>query len=133
MLHRKQPDPLPNSPSQAPPAPPGHTDNQVGRWPPGHHRSPTRRDQNRKTKINNSTPRWIRAEGDERCDRGSVFAAGSGPDADQRHRGDETVAAASELDHHPDLVQAKTEALAAARHVELEALQPSINRLAKTK
>lgn len=32
-----------------------------------------------------------------------------------------------------DLAQAKTEALAAARHVDLEALQPSINRLAKAK
>ena len=32
-----------------------------------------------------------------------------------------------------DLAQAKTEALAAARHIDLEALQPSINRLAKTK
>jgi hypothetical protein len=32
-----------------------------------------------------------------------------------------------------DLAKAKTEALAAARHVDLEALQPSINRLAKTK
>lgn len=32
-----------------------------------------------------------------------------------------------------DLAQAKTEALAGARHVDLEALQASINRLAKTK
>jgi 5S rRNA maturation endonuclease (ribonuclease M5) len=32
-----------------------------------------------------------------------------------------------------DLAQAKTEALATARHVDLEALQPSINRLAETK
>ena len=32
-----------------------------------------------------------------------------------------------------DLAKAKTEALAATRHVDLEALQPSINRLAKTK
>ena len=32
-----------------------------------------------------------------------------------------------------DLAKTKTEALAAARHIELEALQPSINRLAKTK
>jgi len=32
-----------------------------------------------------------------------------------------------------DLAKAKTEALAAARHIDLEALQPSINRLAKTK
>jgi len=32
-----------------------------------------------------------------------------------------------------DLAKAKTEALAAARHVDLAALQPSINRLAKTK
>ena len=32
-----------------------------------------------------------------------------------------------------DLAKAKTEALAAARHVDLTALQPSINRLAKTK
>jgi hypothetical protein len=32
-----------------------------------------------------------------------------------------------------DLAKAKTEALAGARHVDLEALQPSINRLAKTK
>lgn len=32
-----------------------------------------------------------------------------------------------------DLAKVKTEALAAARHVDLEALQPSINRLAKTK
>ena len=32
-----------------------------------------------------------------------------------------------------DLAQAKTETLAAARHVDLAALQPSINRLAKTK
>lgn len=31
-----------------------------------------------------------------------------------------------------DLAQAKTEALAAARHVDLQALQPSINRLTKT-
>lgn len=31
-----------------------------------------------------------------------------------------------------DLAQAKTEALVAARHVDLEALQPSINRLTKT-
>jgi hypothetical protein len=30
-----------------------------------------------------------------------------------------------------DLAQAKTEALAAARHIDLEALQPSINRLAR--
>jgi hypothetical protein len=30
-----------------------------------------------------------------------------------------------------DLAKAKTEALAAARHIDLEALQPSINRLAK--
>jgi Integrase core domain len=32
-----------------------------------------------------------------------------------------------------DLAKTKTEALAAARHIDLEALQPSINRLAKTK
>ena len=32
-----------------------------------------------------------------------------------------------------DLAKAKTEALAAARHIDLEALQPSINRLAKAK
>ena len=32
-----------------------------------------------------------------------------------------------------DLAKAKTEALAAARHIDLEALQPSINRLTKTK
>jgi len=32
-----------------------------------------------------------------------------------------------------DLAQAKTEALAAARHIDLQALQPSINRLAETK
>ena len=32
-----------------------------------------------------------------------------------------------------DLAKAKTEALAAARHLDLQALQPSINRLAKTK
>ncbi|MGH3562901.1 MAG: integrase catalytic domain-containing protein, partial [Mycobacterium sp.] len=32
-----------------------------------------------------------------------------------------------------DLAKAKTEALAAARHVDLQALQPSINRLAKAK
>ena len=32
-----------------------------------------------------------------------------------------------------DLAKAKTEALAAARHIDLEALQPSINRLAKVK
>ncbi|MBA2787481.1 transposase family protein [Mycobacterium canettii] len=32
-----------------------------------------------------------------------------------------------------DLAKTKTEALAAARHVDLEALQPSINRLVKTK
>lgn len=32
-----------------------------------------------------------------------------------------------------DLAKNKTEALAAARHIDLEALQPSINRLAKTK
>jgi transposase InsO family protein len=32
-----------------------------------------------------------------------------------------------------DLAKAKTETLAAARHIDLEALQPSINRLAKTK
>ena len=32
-----------------------------------------------------------------------------------------------------DLAKAKTETLAAARHVDLEALQPSINRLTKTK
>lgn len=32
-----------------------------------------------------------------------------------------------------DLAKAKTEALAAARHMDLEALQPSINRLAKAK
>jgi hypothetical protein len=32
-----------------------------------------------------------------------------------------------------DLAQAKTEALAAARHLDLEPLKPSINRLAKTK
>lgn len=32
-----------------------------------------------------------------------------------------------------DLAKVKTEALAAARHVDLQALQPSINRLAKTK
>ena len=32
-----------------------------------------------------------------------------------------------------DQARAKTEALAAARHVDLTALQPSINRLAKTK
>jgi hypothetical protein len=32
-----------------------------------------------------------------------------------------------------DLAKAKTEALAAARHVDLAALQPSISRLAKTK
>lgn len=31
-----------------------------------------------------------------------------------------------------DLAQVKTEALAAARHIDLEALQPSINRFAKT-
>lgn len=31
-----------------------------------------------------------------------------------------------------DLAKTKTEALAAARHLDLEALQPSINRLAKT-
>ena len=31
------------------------------------------------------------------------------------------------------LANDKTEALAAARHIDLEALQPSINRLAKTK
>ncbi|GAB7145911.1 hypothetical protein LRC484719_45160 [Mycobacterium riyadhense] len=30
-----------------------------------------------------------------------------------------------------DLAKTKTEALAAARHVDLEALQPSINRLAE--
>jgi lantibiotic modifying enzyme len=30
-----------------------------------------------------------------------------------------------------DLAKAKTEALATARHIDLEALQPSINRLAK--
>jgi hypothetical protein len=32
-----------------------------------------------------------------------------------------------------DLAKTKTEALATARHLDLEALQPSINRLAKTK
>uniref|UniRef100_UPI00389A32DE integrase catalytic domain-containing protein n=1 Tax=Mycobacterium sp. HUMS_1102779 TaxID=3383487 RepID=UPI00389A32DE len=32
-----------------------------------------------------------------------------------------------------DLAKAKTEALAAARHIDLQALQPSINRLAKAK
>ncbi|MCI4673435.1 hypothetical protein [Candidatus Mycolicibacterium alkanivorans] len=32
-----------------------------------------------------------------------------------------------------DLAKAKTETLAAARHLDLEALQPSINRLAKAK
>jgi len=32
-----------------------------------------------------------------------------------------------------DLAKAKTDALAAARHIDLEALQPSINRLAKAK
>jgi len=32
-----------------------------------------------------------------------------------------------------DLPKAKTEAFAAARHVDLETLQPSINRLAKMK
>ncbi len=32
-----------------------------------------------------------------------------------------------------DLDKAKTDALAAARHIDLEALQPSINRLAKAK
>ena len=32
-----------------------------------------------------------------------------------------------------DLAKAKTETLAAARHIDLQALQPSINRLAKTK
>ncbi len=32
-----------------------------------------------------------------------------------------------------DLAKTKTEALAAARHIDLEALQPSINRLAKAK
>ena len=32
-----------------------------------------------------------------------------------------------------DLAKTKTEALAAARHIDLQALQPSINRLAKTK
>ena len=32
-----------------------------------------------------------------------------------------------------DLAQAKTEALAAARHIDLQALQPSINRLATAK
>ena len=32
-----------------------------------------------------------------------------------------------------DLAKAKTEALAATRHIDLEALQPSINRLAKAK
>ena len=32
-----------------------------------------------------------------------------------------------------DLAKAKTEALAAARHLDLQALQPSINRLAKAK
>lgn len=32
-----------------------------------------------------------------------------------------------------DRAKAKTEALAAARHIDLEALQPSINRLAKAK
>lgn len=32
-----------------------------------------------------------------------------------------------------DLAKAKTDTLAAARHIDLEALQPSINRLAKTK
>jgi len=32
-----------------------------------------------------------------------------------------------------DLAKAKTEALAAARHLDMQALQPSINRLAKTK
>ncbi|MDP4015232.1 MAG: hypothetical protein Q8P38_11525 [Candidatus Nanopelagicales bacterium] len=32
-----------------------------------------------------------------------------------------------------DCAKAKTEALAAARHIDLEALQPSINRLAKAK
>ncbi|MGF2946553.1 integrase catalytic domain-containing protein, partial [Mycobacterium sp. Lab-001] len=32
-----------------------------------------------------------------------------------------------------DLAKAKTEALAAARHIDLQALQPSINRLATAK
>ncbi|WP_345601982.1 hypothetical protein [Tomitella cavernea] len=32
-----------------------------------------------------------------------------------------------------DLARDKTEALAAARHMDLEALQPSINRLAQAK
>ncbi|WP_235653588.1 transposase [Mycolicibacter icosiumassiliensis] len=32
-----------------------------------------------------------------------------------------------------DLAKAKTEALAAARHIDLQALQPSINRLAKAR
>ncbi|MGB5111806.1 MAG: hypothetical protein WBO08_09460 [Mycobacterium sp.] len=32
-----------------------------------------------------------------------------------------------------DLAKAKTEALAAARHMDLQALQPSINRLTKAK
>lgn len=32
-----------------------------------------------------------------------------------------------------DLAETKTETLAAARHLDVEALQPSINRLAKTK
>ena len=32
-----------------------------------------------------------------------------------------------------DLAKPKTEALAATRHLDLEALQPSINRLTKTK
>ncbi|WP_232526907.1 MULTISPECIES: hypothetical protein [Mycobacterium] len=32
-----------------------------------------------------------------------------------------------------DLAKAKTEALAAARHLDLQALQPSINRLAEAK
>ena len=32
-----------------------------------------------------------------------------------------------------DLAKDKTEALAAARHIDLEALQPSISRLAKVK
>ncbi|ETW25812.1 hypothetical protein [Mycobacterium gastri] len=32
-----------------------------------------------------------------------------------------------------DLAKAKTEALSTAHHLNLEALQPSINRLAKTK
>ena len=35
--------------------------------------------------------------------------------------------------HLIDLAKAKTETLAAARHIDLEALQPSIHRLAKTK